>query len=128
MPSDAHRHVETAVEEVAPLTEDDRDCLLEIREVLLRHGGLDRFGITLLHSHFPLGEDEVLIEETDISARVQTVRPVARQQLEGVDVLETNWRFGETIQPLLYCAKLCRTREERGKRYHDALHDPRPKK
>lgn len=33
-------------------------CLAELREVLGKHDRLNRFGITLIHKHFELSEDE----------------------------------------------------------------------
>jgi len=45
------------IDDVQPVNDGDTDCLVEIREVLRRHGKLDRFGVALLHSHFDLAND-----------------------------------------------------------------------
>ncbi|MDT0449491.1 hypothetical protein RM609_10460 [Streptomyces sp. DSM 40473] len=37
--------------------------------VLEKHGNLDRFGLCLLHDHFPVASDEVLVETHDADAR-----------------------------------------------------------
>ena len=39
-------------EDVIPLNDIDIDVLREIRAVLDRYGYIDRFAVTLLHSHF----------------------------------------------------------------------------
>ena len=79
---------------VSALDESDLPCLSEIREVLLRHNRLDRFGMCLLHSHFPIADDEILLEETDVAARTLTLRPVKRTNIVASEVIETNWTLG----------------------------------
>ncbi len=54
-----------ALHDTPPLDETDIDCLREIRDVLARHGKLQRFAVHLAHRHFELGPDEVLIERPD---------------------------------------------------------------
>ena len=71
----------------------DEACFREVRDVLRRHDALDRFGLTLIHSHFPVAEDEILLEETDTRARTQTVRTVKRDEVVDADVTVTNWRL-----------------------------------
>ena len=41
------------IHDVDPLNERDYDCLAEVREVLKKYGKQDRFGVALLHTHFP---------------------------------------------------------------------------
>ena len=67
--------------DVKPIDDSDAQCLEEIRQVLLKHGHTRRFGVSLLHSHFDLASDEVLLEETNIETREQWVRPVSRSYL-----------------------------------------------
>lgn len=55
--------------DVQPLTTDDEACLAEIREVLRRRGALSRFGVTLMHRHFDMAEDEMLVEYPDTTGR-----------------------------------------------------------
>ena len=66
------------IEDVEPLRESDETVLREVREVLAKHGALERFGVMLLHSHFHLEPDEVLVEKVDVDARTLTTRPVHR--------------------------------------------------
>ena len=61
------------IDEVVPLGEIDTECLVEVRNVLLKHKMLDRFGVALLHKHFDLESDEVLIEYSDEQAKSLTI-------------------------------------------------------
>ena len=65
------------VDEVKQISDDDAACLRDVRDVLARYGALDRFGISLLHSHFRISPDEMLMETTDEAKRVQTIRPIS---------------------------------------------------
>ena len=78
---------------VGPLTTEDERCLDEIRTVLDRHGRLDRFGVTLLHRHFELAEDELLVEECDFEKRCLTTTPRVAAEIPPERRLETVWRF-----------------------------------
>lgn len=64
------------INDIRPIDEKDTPCLEEIRQVLMKHNCLDRFGISLLHSHFDLADDEMLLETTDLEKREHWVRPV----------------------------------------------------
>ena len=82
------------IDEIEPLGPSDEACLQELRNVLDRHGALERFGITLLHDHFSLSEDEMLIEECDEQTRTLTIQPVSTSEdAEDGEVIQTNWRF-----------------------------------
>jgi hypothetical protein len=59
--------------DVPPVGDGDLDCLAEIRDVLARHGKLNRFAVHLAHRHFALGPDEILIERPDPDGRTQHV-------------------------------------------------------
>jgi hypothetical protein len=61
------------IDEVKPLSDDDKQCIAELKDVLERHGALQRFGVTLLQNHFPVYEGEVLVEECDEEARTLTL-------------------------------------------------------
>lgn len=97
------------IDDVAPLNEQDAACLEELRAVLSRHGALERFGITLLHDHFPVYEGETLLETCDHANRTLTVQAVPTVTLDRRDVVETEWRFspsGEIIAAMT-CGKAC---------------------
>lgn len=71
--------------DVRPLDASDAPCLAEIEAVLARHGKAGRFGVSLLHRHFDLAEDERLVEVIDAESRTLTSRPVKAGELpEGV--------------------------------------------
>ena len=101
-------------EEIAPsdtghvelLSLADESCLREVREVLKKHNALSRFGITLLHQHFPVADDEVLLETCDPETRTLTIRPTKTEQL--INPIETSWYWrNDTPEVLLACDKLC---------------------
>jgi hypothetical protein len=80
-------HIDT----VAAFSDNDKPLFNELREVLQKYQALNRFGITLLHNHFSLGDDEVLLEKTDVSARKQTIEPISLKRLNEMNVIETAW-------------------------------------
>jgi hypothetical protein len=43
----------------------DEPLFNELREILRKHGALRRFGITFLHPHFHMDDDELFLEETE---------------------------------------------------------------
>ena len=87
------------IDEVGPFSEDDEACFEEIKQVLTKHGRLQRFGVCLLHAHFPITGDEVLVESCDPSTRTLTTRPVNRAQFGRTKPIETSWRLdtGEAL-------------------------------
>jgi hypothetical protein len=63
----------------------------EVRAVLAQHGLAHKYGLALLHKHFDLAEDEVLMEFTDFENRTLTSRPVKRGDPTLADAIETQW-------------------------------------
>jgi hypothetical protein len=59
------------------LAGDDHACLAEIGRCLLEKQANERFGATLLHSHFPVRDDEILVEEARTDSQLITLRPVS---------------------------------------------------
>jgi hypothetical protein len=94
------------VSDVHDLDDADRACLDDLRAALERHGRQSRFGITLLHSHFPVTADEVLIEECDPITRTLTIQPRVKSTVNADKILETQWRLdcGTTLQG---CSQYC---------------------
>jgi hypothetical protein len=86
------------IDDVRPIDESDAECLEEIRLVLAKYGNLSRFGIALLHSHFELAEDEMMLETTNVALREHWVRPVKKSYLEevGLDTQATIMSFDES--------------------------------
>lgn len=105
------------IDDVAPLDEQDTACLAEIREVLVRRGKLDRFGVSLLHSHFFIGEDEVLVESCDHDGRTLTMTVEPKEALASPNLVQTAWRLsdGETMAA---CYSACVMANNSHKRRH----------
>lgn len=80
------------ISETKPLSANERDCLREIRDVLVRHDCLGLFGVSLIHKHFDIGDDEVMLETIDVEGRTLTSRPILRSQLSPTAV-ETQWQL-----------------------------------
>ncbi|HEX2149803.1 MAG TPA: hypothetical protein VHI31_06505 [Actinomycetota bacterium] len=91
-------------EEAMALGPEDGAFLSEIAQVMEKYGNLDRFGICLLHEHFPLADDEVLLETHDKELRTHTVEAVRRTDI--ADPKYTMWKLGAegTANSLMACA------------------------
>lgn len=95
------------IDEVKPISVEDRSVLEEIREVLMRHNHTERFGICLLHRHFDLAEDEMAVEYTDVESRTSKV-VVETSNLSGTNVIETVWRFAKNgPESVTRCVSSC---------------------
>ncbi len=94
------------IDAVTPLDAADFACLAEVREVLSRHGRLDRFGVNLLHTHFPMSDDEVLVESCDDAARALTMTVQPKSALDTADIIPTSWRLTDG-EALLGCYQAC---------------------
>lgn len=81
------------IDAVEPAGDGDAACLDEVSRVLRKHGKEGRFGVALLHKHFDLAEDEMLVEYSDPVNRVLTITPV--KKAEAGRTVETIWMFGE---------------------------------
>jgi hypothetical protein len=89
--------------------------------VLEQHGALQRFGLTLLHQHFDMGDDEILVESIDVTNRVLTLRPRPTGATRGVAV-ETSWRLDDP-RAQRRCETLCQAdRDAKGNPYHRSQH------
>lgn len=90
------------IESTEPVADSDQACLSDIQNVLRKHGKLNRFGVTLLHKHFPLADGEVMVESCDPASRTLTIKPVALESINEEHYVETCWRL-DTGQPLMRC-------------------------
>ena len=83
------------------LDDSDWECLDEIGGLLIAKGANDRFGVTLLHSHFPIGDNEIIVEEPRPFERAFTLARsrIARRAL--TIALRSTWNFAAvaTIAP-----------------------------
>ncbi|MEU7930235.1 hypothetical protein [Micromonospora echinofusca] len=81
------------IDEVPTVDAEDEKVLQEVRAVLDRHGALGRFGVWLLHQHFDLADDEMMLETVDKENRVLTTRPVKMSEISDGTSVETTWRL-----------------------------------
>lgn len=67
-----------------------------------------RFGITLLHKHFDVADDEIMIETCDTKKRTLLIRPIKKTILAKmpVEVRQTQWR-GDVEGIGLGCSVVC---------------------
>jgi hypothetical protein len=84
----------------------DEQILTDVREVLAQHGALQRFGLVLLHQHFPMTDNERLVEFVDTEQRVLTIKPVPIDEANAVNAVPTQWRLDQPT-PTLGCEKWC---------------------
>jgi hypothetical protein len=112
------------IDDVRPYGPDDDACFDDLRAVLEKHGALNRFGITLLHQHFDLRDDEVIVENVDKENRILLSTPV---QSTGIgNSVETSWRFEEKEKKKKQkvCESRCNTTRDpfEGKETHVRQH------
>jgi len=84
----------------------DEAILDDIRDVLAGHDALQRFGVVLLHQHFPLDDDERLVEFVDVENRILTIRPVPAERATATNAVPTQWRLDRPT-PTLGCEQWC---------------------
>jgi hypothetical protein len=83
------------IDDVRPVDATDQVVFDEVRKVLARHGALQRFGLTLLHQHFDVGDGEVLVESIDQDHRTLTLQPLLTSSTRGG--IETSWRLDDPV-------------------------------
>jgi hypothetical protein len=98
----------------------ERECLEAIRGVLEAHDCIERFGVTLLHNHFHLDEDEILVETLDAKNRTLVSRPRKTNEVDFGRLIETYWRWDKHF--MNGCEKFCPT-DPNGKHYGYKDHD-----
>lgn len=108
------------IDDIAPISEEDEYCLQDIKDVLEKHGCLSRFGIALLHTHFPIQEDEVMVESCDPQKRTLISQPVKCDLLTEKNSIETLWRFDAEGSNLSCFNKCFTTNDGRHVSRHEA--------
>lgn len=83
------------IHDVARRLPEDDAVFAEVRDVLRRHGAEQKFGLALLHKHFDLADDEVMVEFTDLEGRVQTSKPVKTNEIPDGNLMEVSWRLDD---------------------------------
>lgn len=96
------------IDDIEPISAGDTDCLVEIREVLRKYEKMERFGIALLHQHFVLAEDEIMLETSNNEARTLTSAPV-KQSEAGNNNIGTIWMLRDgDITTMTWCRQYCK--------------------
>ncbi|MCB0448176.1 MAG: hypothetical protein KDD03_11840 [Gelidibacter sp.] len=95
------------IDEVEPINDKDHEVLEEIRNILVKHQYTERFGITLLHKHFDIADDEILMETTDEVARTSVVQAQKKDGQEKINSIETMWKFSDDIMADTVCKQVC---------------------
>ena len=75
------------------LDDGDWECLDEIGGLLIAKGANDRFGVTLLHSHFSIGDNEIMVEQPRPGKRAFTLCPVEDRAAGADDRVAINLQF-----------------------------------
>ena len=107
------------IDEVEPLGKEDEACVQEMKAVLKKHNALQRFGICLLHDHFPLRDDERLVEVCDKANRTLTIKPVKKSECSDAKLIETSWRL-DVADAVVACTVACHSSSAG----HDQQHIP----
>lgn len=94
------------IDEVKPLSEEDAACIAELRAVLGKHGKLRRFGIRLLHEHFRVEEDEILMETCDPERRILQLEPMKLSEAAKMKSIDTTWRLDSSLS-MGKCTEAC---------------------
>ena len=81
------------IADVVTLTPEDEKCLEEVQRVIEAHNLTAKFGVALLHKHFDIGADEILLEITFAAEKRLEIRPVLAEGVDLKQVMTTIWRF-----------------------------------
>jgi hypothetical protein len=78
-------------EEAEGLGPQDTEFVRDLVAVLEKHGNMNRFGLCLLHDHFPLAADEVMVETND--PRTRTLHTHVEKADGTQHTKASQWRF-----------------------------------
>lgn len=96
--------------ECEPLSEADFACMKDVRAALKKHDKLDRFALHLIHKHFDIAEDEILVEYSEVSQREQFFRVEKATSEIAKHAIPTTWTL-EHIAPMARCVCAYRINE-----------------
>ena len=94
--------------DLQPFSQDDAACFKDIRDVLLKHNALKRFGVFLIHKHFEIADDEEMTECTEHADRRLTILPRKRTEIDRTVTIPTNWIFTATEEVAAACCTCAR--------------------
>lgn len=78
-------------EDAEELGPEDAEFVRDLVAVLAKYGNLGRFGLCLLHDHFPIAADEVLVETND--PRTRTLHARVEKADRTLHSKASQWRF-----------------------------------
>jgi hypothetical protein len=110
----------TTIDDAGRRLDSEAELFREIRELLTRYGVEQKYGLTLLHKHFDLADDEVLMEYADVENRTLTTRPAPRSEASAVNAVETVWSVDSGLT-MMVCRGFCYYYPSTGK--HVAKHE-----
>ena len=96
--------------DLQPASDKDADCFRDIRDVLVKHKALKRFGVFLIHKHFEVADDEEMTECTNHEERTLLIHPRKKAEVDRDVTIATNWIFTETEEIAAACCT-CRRNE-----------------
>ncbi|MDB5490438.1 MAG: hypothetical protein JWO78_287 [Micavibrio sp.] len=88
--------------DTAPLGQDDFECMRAVREVLMKFNKVERFALHLVHKHFDLADDEVLVEYSNANTREQYFKPEKADSEIARDTIPTTWMLKD-MEPSVIC-------------------------
>lgn len=92
--------------ETHELSAHDEKCLAELQLVIEKHNLTSKFGVSLLHKHFEIADDEVLLEKNDPITRELISQPVKVEEDMNQSFAVTQWRFDDGYRyGCSYCKK-----------------------
>lgn len=104
------------IDEVEKLNDSDLKCINQVREILKQHQKEDKFGVLLLHKHFDIDEDEIMLESIDLKTRTLTTKPVKTSTLKNSSFIQTVWAFSNEPSLNRSCQSCC-PYDKSGKHY-----------
>ena len=73
------------------LTPEEEKMMQEVFHVMKKHQGVTRkFGLNLLHSHFPIASNEILFETHDKNSRALFIVPIRLSEVKK-GLIATSW-------------------------------------
>lgn len=96
------------IDDVEPIGDGDSKCLKSIFEVLKSYGMESRFGVALLHKHFDLDPDEIMMESNDTASRTLTIEAVKAKDAGENNIGTIFSLHQDGIEVMSHCHQYCK--------------------
>jgi len=97
------------IDNIEPLNGTDEPCLKELYEILKKYGKQHRLGVALLHKHFELRDDEIMLETSDHQKRELVSAPVSLGAAGSGNVGTIfALRGGDCVDTMAHCHQYCK--------------------